>query len=361
MNQHQSEDSDVSTSERCEVSARLWSTLPHDLPADIYQRGEQPHEDVIQVDKLPSMAKMYRSIIFSRRPSLARGDALPHLAAETTLHVDAEWLSRYREICELPREGVTLPLTVPQVFAAPLHTYLLAHPSFPLSALGIVHAGNEMIASEPINAEESLTLRVWIGETRWRERGLEFDIHTTARRVGHDQTDVIWRAKTMVFRSVKSKQNARKPRDPRPAEPLLNGVETSLSLSADLGRRYAPIAGDHNPIHLYPLTARLFGFKRPIVHGMWTLARSLGEYASGLSPERSALGVGALSVKFRRPLLLPSDVTLITSPQQSEEATPSEGAKPQYFDQTSGACLQILDARGKVAIEGALRLSADQD
>jgi acyl dehydratase len=48
-------------------------------------------------------------------------------------------------------------------------------------------------------------------------------------------------------------------------------------VDADVGRRYAQVSGDYNPIHLHPLSARLFGFKRPIAHGWWLLARSLAE------------------------------------------------------------------------------------
>ena len=44
-------------------------------------------------------------------------------------------------------------------------------------------------------------------------------------------------------------------------------------LAGDLGRRYAAVSGDHNPIHLYPLTAKALGFPRQIAHGMWSLAR----------------------------------------------------------------------------------------
>ena len=41
-------------------------------------------------------------------------------------------------------------------------------------------------------------------------------------------------------------------------------------LPGDLGRKYAAVSGDHNPIHLYPLTAKALGFPRQIAHGMWT-------------------------------------------------------------------------------------------
>ena len=50
---------------------------------------------------------------------------------------------------------------------------------------------------------------------------------------------------------------------------------TTWKLPGDLGRRYAAVSGDHNPIHLYGLTAKAFGFPRQIAHGMWSKARCL--------------------------------------------------------------------------------------
>ena len=77
-------------------------------------------------------------------------------------------------------------------------------------------------------------------------------------------------------------------------------------LAADLGRRYAAVSGDHNPIHLNPLAAKAFGFPRTIAHGMWSLARCLSSLA-GWGP-----AVGVVDVEFRRPVLLPSTVELRT-------------------------------------------------
>ena len=47
------------------------------------------------------------------------------------------------------------------------------------------------------------------------------------------------------------------------------------SAPRDIGRRYGRVTGDLNPIHLSALSARLFGFRRAIAHGMWTKARAL--------------------------------------------------------------------------------------
>jgi acyl dehydratase len=76
-------------------------------------------------------------------------------------------------------------------------------------------------------------------------------------------------------------------------------------LPADLGRRYSALAGDYNPIHLSALTARPFGFKRAIIHGMWTLARASAKWPMICRPSRAGC-----DVRFERPVFLPSRVHL---------------------------------------------------
>ena len=73
-------------------------------------------------------------------------------------------------------------------------------------------------------------------------------------------------------------------------------------LKADLGRRYAKVAGDYNPIHLYPLTAKALGFKRQIAHGMWTKARCIAALENRL-PDAARVDVA-----FKKPVFLPSSV-----------------------------------------------------
>jgi acyl dehydratase len=70
-----------------------------------------------------------------------------------------------------------------------------------------------------------------------------------------------------------------------------------------MGRSYGRVAGDLNPIHLWPITAKLFGFKRAIVHGMWSLARVLGELDDLATAERCHV-----EVRFRTPIMLPAKV-----------------------------------------------------
>ena len=62
------------------------------------------------------------------------------------------------------------------------------------------------------------------------------------------------------------------------------------------------MSGDRNPIHLYPLSAKLFGFKRAIAHGMWKKARCLAAL-EGRLPEAVSV-----DVRFKKPLLIPGRV-----------------------------------------------------
>jgi acyl dehydratase len=55
------------------------------------------------------------------------------------------------------------------------------------------------------------------------------------------------------------------------ASPNYNLISV-LSAPANAGKQYGSLNGDFNPIHLSPLTSRLFGFKRPIAHALYQVA-----------------------------------------------------------------------------------------
>jgi acyl dehydratase len=80
-------------------------------------------------------------------------------------------------------------------------------------------------------------------------------------------------------------------------------ASATWKLPGDLGRRYGAVSGDMNPIHVHPLSARLFGFPSAIAHGMWTKARCLAALGSELPDAFTA------QVAFRKPIMLPATVT----------------------------------------------------
>jgi acyl dehydratase len=95
-------------------------------------------------------------------------------------------------------------------------------------------------------------------------------------------------------------------------------------LAGDLGRRYAAVSGDRNPIHLHPLTAKALGYPRQLAHGMWSLARCVAAVENRLP---DAVTVEAA---FKKPVLLPGTVAFGQEPRDDGIAfsltSPRDGA-----------------------------------
>ena len=89
----------------------------------------------------------------------------------------------------------------------------------------------------------------------------------------------------------------------------------------DIGRRYAGVSGDSNPIHLRRSTALAFGMPRPIAHGMWTKARCLAAL-EGTLPESFVV-----DVRFKLPVFLPSKVAFASWEEDGGRAFALNSAK----------------------------------
>ena len=126
--------------------------------------------------------------------------------------------------------------------------------------------------------------------------------------------DTVWtESSTYLHRDRASPTTNSPPKTPSPlwGEGGGGGLNAIWRVPRNVGRRYAAVSGDVNPIHLNPLAARLFGFRRAIAHGMWLKARCLAAF-EGRLPD--ALTV---EVEFKSPLLLPSTVGFASHQEES--------------------------------------------
>jgi acyl dehydratase len=110
----------------------------------------------------------------------------------------------------------------------------------------------------------------------------------------------------MLHRGGGGSNSEPRSREDGPTAPESPQGDEQWRLAGDLGRRYAAVSGDRNPIHLHPLTARPLGFPRAIAHGMWTKARCLAALQDAHADLRQ--GAFAIEVSFRRAILLPATV-----------------------------------------------------
>ncbi|HET7177742.1 MAG TPA: MaoC/PaaZ C-terminal domain-containing protein, partial [Solirubrobacterales bacterium] len=95
-------------------------------------------------------------------------------------------------------------------------------------------------------------------------------------------------------------------------EPVELPAAGEWRLGGDLGRRYAAVSGDRNPIHMHWLTAKPLGFPSAIAHGMCTKARCLAALESRL-PDAFVV-----EVRFRKPILLPGRVEFASAAHGGE-------------------------------------------
>jgi acyl dehydratase len=223
---------------------------------------------------------------------LPRSKTLPERTIEVPGVVpEREHLAAYDRVCGF-RLRDELPATFPHVLAFPHALELMTGRSFPVPVIGAVHIRNRIVQHRPLTLGEPLDLTVRAEGLEETERGTQFDVVAEARAGG----ELAWRdVSTYLRRSGKSGGGRKDGAEPPPER-------ARWQVDGRTGRRYAAVSGDSNPIHLHPLPAKLFGFKRPIAHGMWVKARCLAALEDRL-PDAFEVDVA-----FKLPLFLGSTV-----------------------------------------------------
>lgn len=256
--------------------------------------------------------------------------------------IEAGDLARYRRLCGFAADG-PVPATYPQVLAFPLLLDLMTSEDFPFPAVGAVHVSNSIVQDREVGEFESLELSVSLTDVVPHRRGLQATVVTEAQV----EAEHVWRATSTYLGSRPSAPigTVTEPRSDGPVgvqpptvdspgedvdQPLVTLLDHQpWQLPADLGRRYAAASGDCNPIHLSAITARPFGFRTPIAHGMWTVARVLSQLEDFLIHPPGRL---RCDVAFQRPLPLPSTVHMSAyvadGPRRDPRGEPEAGTAP---------------------------------
>jgi acyl dehydratase len=240
----------------------------------------------------------------------SRGSGLPEDTLWREVSADPAHLARYARVCGFTLRD-ELPPTYPHVLAFGLHMDLLA--KAPFSAVGVVHIANRIVQHRPIRLGETLSILASVRGFEPHRRGKTFDFVTEVRVAD----ELVWEGFSTNLKRGGGDEPAPKP--PAFEDPP---VTAHWRLADDLGRRYAAVSGDHNPIHLHSLSAKPFGFPRAIAHGMWTKARCL---AALRLPDAFEV-----SVRFKQPILLPSTVTFGEAGDRFAVHTHLEGNLKQH-------------------------------
>jgi acyl dehydratase len=252
---------------------------------------------------LPSVWTSYPFVVLRRRPPAELAGELPELVATTTgVRIDRARLGRYARVCGFGTPQAAL-LTYPHVLAMPLHLRIFAMPQFRLRPMGLIHLSNEIELLAPIAALEAASLDVEVVARNFRraDLGVHFDVATEIRADGRPT----WR-ESCEFLSRFSAPVEGAGRPPRPPKaPKDARVLGEYALELRTAWDYARVSADFNPIHLSDRTARRLGLRGAIMHGLWSLARSVAaEPTCRLEPGLR------LDTQFLSPVQLPARVTL---------------------------------------------------
>jgi acyl dehydratase len=206
--------------------------------------------------------------------------------------------------------GGLLPPTYSATWETALALELLAAAGYGLPTAGVIHLQSELVQIRPLYRDDLISCRLELAGAEVGTRGTILTL--TGRSWNGAGQLAAETTTTLLMRTARAGETGGdRPRSSGSPEEGESWKEiTSWRLSAGEGRRYARASGDFNPIHLWALTARPLGFRRPILQGFCTqalVAHALVERLLGGDP----VALRRLLVTFRSPLPLPSAPRLL--------------------------------------------------
>ena len=216
---------------------------------------------------------------------------------------------------------------------------LLTSRALPVQPLGLVVTSQAWRLIAPVCGGEHLTLSAQVARLERGEDGVVIVVKCVLTRDGEpcyfEETRYLSRSGSgapVLLESKESLFDANMPEEaadnfglaPVPDHRAILGVNeagrldigqrpalTTARFTPAQARQWAELTGDANPIHLSPLAAKMFGYRRVLLHGAaidaW-VASKLG--INGESPSSGA-------VSFRAPVLLPVDLELVLLGEES--------------------------------------------
>lgn len=257
-----------------------------------------PENRVPEPRALPRMAAMLPAALASLRRKPEAGAQQPLRASFRLAGVAPAAVARYRRLVGEGCDG--LPLTYFYLLAQRAQLAVMVADGYPYAVPGMVHVGNALRRHQPPQADRPYSV------------GVAVDFRTDEQQREWAAFEVAFEQNGRLVASCHSDYLARRPPQRRAAAagesgvlPGPDGGRQDWTFDARAGWRYAGVSGDYNPIHLSGWMARLFGFRRPIVQGMYAQAR-----AAAVIERDAQRPLTEISVRFRRPLSLPGHALL---------------------------------------------------
>lgn len=203
--------------------------------------------------------------------------------------------------------GDAVPLTFLYLIAQRAQLATMLDRPIPFKIPGLIHVENTLVMHGPVDPARPLSITTKVAMQPPAANGA---IHCLLETQAFDgeRLAFVCGSDYLVKRGSKAGGGKTRQLETPAGKPL-----GRWTLAQDTGRRYAALSGDWNPIHLWPWSARLMGMRTPIIHGAHTMAQACA-HLERIGPDRLA----SVWCRFRNPLLLGEEVTLIAGASEGE-------------------------------------------
>jgi hypothetical protein len=250
--------------------------------------------------------------------------SLPDTVKRQRISINAQHCERYNKLCQWqPGIASVIHPNYVQVLSLPMQLSMMIEKPFLFKPLGLVHISNQIEVKSLCEQQSQLNLETAFGRLMWHKKGWVFEVITKAfaddrlmieatssylARVKHGEAT---EASELIHYQDAKQQLANADLSLEPNYKLLY---RSFEFSNNVGRRYASVSKDYNPIHLSAASAKLLGFRQAIAHGMYSKALCVSHSFSRIPALRQrVLGSFNVYTEFMQPIYLPSKNTLVAN------------------------------------------------
>lgn len=244
--------------------------------------------------QLPSLSRMLLPTIFSmgRGVKIAR-EGINLKRSFTEVSLDSRAMQAFADFLGSENRA---PLSYLYCLAQRAQIAVMLDKKFSIALPGMVHLENVLEEIAPWSPEKYFHIEV----------NIQVAYKTEGSLIPKCQVDFFQGGNKVVACSSvymarrKSKNSGKKQEKISPVFPEAT-LKQQWDIAGNTGRGYAKVSGDSNPIHTMGFFAKLMGFKRPIAHGWYSVARAVIEAEKHLQKP-----IRKIEVAFKSPVFLPS-------------------------------------------------------
>ena len=207
--------------------------------------------------------------------------------------LDEQRLSTYRAYFGF---SDAIPFTYLYLFAQRAQAASMLSKEYGLPIPGTIHLNNRLTLLEAVTIDEPFSLQVEI-KVPYKAEGSLISEATVSFR----QSEQLKAQCNSLYLIKRKKKNPKARTGNRDAINELSNAISQWDLGKNVGKQYAEVSDDHNPIHKSVFWARVAGFKRPIAQGWFVASRIAAERKKPIS---------AIEVEFSKPVFLPGHYQL---------------------------------------------------